>query len=409
MNRTGALFSDTLDHHSQTLFVCVLLALLLGMIVFIGLDHSYWGDEAAFVSTIRYFGQNFTLRSLTDYDQVIAPLVFLLYTLWGKLTSFEIHHLRLLSLGFSLVTFILIFRLYAATLARPREALLASCLLLLNPYALGLSFFVFTDIPNLCFLLLIAWAVYRQNLYGLGLATAAALLGRQYSAFLVVAAFFYYLVMLHRGDKSKIVYPAALVLGSLPLLILFFFWGGIAPPTGKNLWVRTEVQLYHPGYLTTYVVFVAAYLMPVVIWMRHHLFHNRRLCLYCGAISFWYFLFPVRASIVVIRQTGQTTVGLLHRLIQSGLNNTLLEHTLFWILFWSGLVILARIFSEDIRRFRRGEWDFGHFLSLAVICFFLVMPFSYQIWEKYLISILPFLLLRLMMIRAADRYEASFS
>jgi hypothetical protein len=40
--------------------------------------------------------------------------------------------------------------------------------------------------------------------------------------------------------------------------------------------------------------------------------------------------------------------------------------------------------------------DLRLLLTITLISFIVIMPFSYQVWEKYLILILPFLVIRLL-------------
>jgi hypothetical protein len=409
MHKSQNIYWRTLENHARLIFFAIIVSAFIGMVLIIGLDHSFWGDEAHFVVTIRYFGENFTLSTLTDYDQVSGPLVFMLYALWGKVTTFEIFHLRQLSLFLSAVTFMLIFHLYVKTLFSQKAALLAASLLLLNPYMWGLSFFVFTDIVSLCFLVLIAWAVNRQQPILLFIATALALLSRQYSVYLIVAAGFYQLVILLRGDKFQILNIIALILGCFPLLVLMFIWGGIAPPSGMNRWVVTDNQVFHYNYITTYITFIALYLLPIIAMMWRQLFKQYFILLVCFFISGWYLLFPVRPSHVTLIQTQFNTVGLLHRMIKNIVEASIFENVLLWLLFLCGLVLLANIVCLDVRRFRHGEWDYGHFLTLAAISFLIIMPFSYQLWEKYLVAVLPFIMLRLMLMKAAYMEQGNSS
>lgn len=393
--------------YPQWIFLFIIVSMQMAMLAVIGLDAPFWGDEAHLVATIRYFGQNLKIGVIADYNQVTGPLFYIIYALWGKLSSFDIAHLRILNILFSLATFSLLFRLYAATLSNGKTALLTACLVLLNPYMWGLSFFVFTDISTLCFVVLMGLAVYRQNPWLLFGSTAAALLTRQYCVFLVAAAGGYELVHWARGDRRRRLNLCALVCACLPLLGLMFVWKGIAPPSGIKQWVLTDGKFYHFSYLTTYITFMALYSLPALFWVRRQLFYRPKLLPACLVLSGWYLFFPVGPSYTAMMQIQLDTVGLMHRLIRKILPVPFMESLLLFGLFWCGLVVLANIILHDVKRFQKGIWDYGHFLTLIVICFLLIMPLSYQLWEKYLVIVLPFLLLRLAMWRNQTEFHPS--
>ena len=392
-------FRKIIDTHTDLILFVVVAGYLIGMVVVIGLDRPLWRDEIQFINTIRVFGEEFSLGMLSDYRQPTGPLVFLVYSLWGKIVGFEAANLRILSLIFSGTTLLLIYRLFVLILRNRKAALLAVCLLLINPYMWGLGIFVYTDIPTLCFSVMFVWAVYRRQALFLAVTTALALLARQYSAYLIVAAGVYQLVTIYRGEKTQMKNVAALIVGCLPLIVLMILWGGVAPPSGMKRWVVTESNIYNCGYITTYVLFMAAYLSPVILIMRRQLFQKGSILLLSSLLSCWYLFFPVRPSAAALIQTEYDTVGLLHRLIKSVIPIAILENILLWGFFWCGLVVLANIVHLDIKRLRNGIWDYGHFLTLAVLCFLFMMPFSYQVWEKYLVSVLPFIMLRLMIMK----------
>lgn len=396
-------YPDLIENYSSRILIVFTGCFLSGLVFVIGLNHPFWGDERHFVATIRYFGKHFSINTLADYDQVTGPLVFILYMLWGKITSFSIAHLRLLSLVFSAAALILTFYWFTKTLNQKKMALLAMGLIMINPYMWGLSFFVFTDIPTLCFLVLIGWAVLQRQSLLLFIATAMALLSRQYAVYVVVAAGLYQLVELFKGKKENIIYIAALIAGCAPLIVLMIIWGGPAPPKGTALWAINDNHLYHFSYLTTYITFTAVYCLPLLFISGRRLLHNKLILIICFILSFWFFLFPIHPSYAALTHTNFETVGLLHRVIRTILKAAILENFFLWLMFLSGLILIANMIYTDFKRFKQGYWDYGHFLTLSVIFFLLIMPFSYQVWEKYLIIVLPFIILRLMLMKLAYR------
>lgn len=383
--------------HPQSLFFLMIGVMHVTMLFIIGLDAPPWGDEGHFLVTIRYFGQHVNFDTIRDYDQVTGPLFYTLYALWGKLTGFETAHLRQLSILFSIMTFTVLFQFYNAVLSSRKTALVAVCILLLNPYMWGLSFFVFTDISTLCFTVLMVWALYRKKTLLLFAATAAALLCRQYSVFVVVAAGIYVFIHICKGDRFQWGLLCALILACIPLMSLIFIWKGVAPPSGVKRFIVEGNQLYHYNYITAYITFMTLYLLPVIMFFARRLFRHRTTVLGAGVLSGAYIFFPVKASHVAFIQKDLDTIGLMHRLIRCVIVEDRLEALLLWGFFLCGLVVLVAVIREDLERFQRGIWDFGHFLSLTVLCFLIIMPFSYNLWEKYLVLVLPFMMLRLMM------------
>ncbi len=385
-----------MDKQTKIILLVIFIGLLTGIVVskFNLPPHV---DEWHYLETIRYFGSNFNLSMIFDYKDVTAPLVFIIYALWGKVVGFEVNNLRLLSLLFSAATVFMIFRWYKELLAGKHAALFTILLFLLNPYMWGLSFLVYTDMATLFFIILAAWAVYRQQPILIFIASAASLLCRQYSIYLVLAAGLYQIILLIKGDHKRIISVVALALGCLPLMILMIQWRGLAPPASMQKWIVPDSRLYHYDYITTYIVFIAVYLLPIVILMFKQLFRGNILFISL-LLSGWYLIFPLSPSPVTLAQTQYDTVGLFHRLLKMITGGSILESVLLWGFFWCGLVLLANMIIYDIKRFQRGVWDYGHFLTLAVICFIILMPLSYQVWEKYLVMVLPFILVRLMMI-----------
>ncbi|MCK5116559.1 MAG: hypothetical protein KAR44_08150 [Candidatus Aegiribacteria sp.] len=367
------------------------------------LEYPFRGDEEHFISTVELFGENYHPRTALDYPEVTGPLFYYMYASWGKLTGFNPANLRFLNMLLSAVTFVLLYLLYGKVLQDLKIVLPGLLLLLLNPYFWGLSMHVFTDIPSLLFIVLIAFAVYIGTPVLLLLSTACALLIRQYSVFMVISAAAYYFIQFrtrHRFGKGSFI---ALIFGAVPLLVLMLLWKGTAPPTGILRWVIDDGSVYRLRYIYIYIIFIAASLFPLLIYAYRILFINRIVILSGFLLSLTYFFFPVQSSSVTLEQTGGTTVGLMHSFIRGVLDNYYLEQFVFWIFCWAGFITLVSIIRTDIARMKTGKWDFGHFLTLSVIIFLLIMPFSYQVWEKYLIVVLPFILLRLLMMIGARR------
>ena len=65
------------------------------------------------------------------------------------------------------------------------------------------------------------------------------------------------------------------------------------------------------------------------------------------------------------------------------------EDVFFWIAFGLGLSVLLWIVLDLVYRRTAEGPDIRTFLALAVLCFLVVMPFSYMHWEKYFMLLLP--------------------
>ncbi len=320
-----------------------------------------------------------------------------MYASWGRLTGFSPENLRVFNLLLAVAAFILMYILYGKVLHDLKVVLPGMLLLFLNPYFYGLSIHVFTDIPSLLFIVLMVFAVYIGNPLLLLLSTACALLIRQYSVFVLISASVYFFILYRKNTVFRKSILIALVCGAVPLMVMMFLWKGTAPPSGILRWVVSDGSVYRLRYIFVYIIFMAVSLFPLLIYACRILLKNRVIILLSFLLSLTYFFFPVHSSFVTLEQTGISTVGLMHSFIRGTLGNYYLEQSVLWFFCWAGFLTLFGIIHTDITRMRTGEWDFGHFLTLTVIVFLIIMPFSYQVWEKYLVAVLPFILLRLLM------------
>ena len=396
-------YSDLRRLLKWLIFPLALILLTVAFILLTDLDYPFRGDEGHFISTVEIFGDNFHPVTALDYPEVTGPLFYYMYALWGRMVSFNSENLRVFSLLLSVITFILIYILYGKVLRDLKIVLPGLLLLLINPYFLGLSVHVFTDIPSLLFIVLIVLGVYLGNPFLLFLSTACALLIRQYSVFVVISAAIYFLILYRIRGRFKKGSFLALICGSVPLLVMMLLWRGTAPPSGIVRWMIDDGLVYRFRYILIYVIFMAVSLFPILLYACRILLKNRTVILTGFLLSLTYFFFPVHSSFVTLEQTEVTTVGLMHSFIRGLLSSYHLEQFILWIFCWAGFVTLLHVIRTDIASMRTGIWDFGHFLTLSVIIFLLIMPFSYQVWEKYLVVVLPFILLRLLMMIGINR------
>lgn len=401
MNDMIKKYAHVIEYNSLRIFLFLIAVMLSGMLLLVGLDSPLWGDESHFLVTIKFFAENLRYKTILDYDQVTGPVFYIVYALWGHITSFEIADLRKLSLILSTFTFLLTYKLYMNVLEDKVFALIGCVIFLVNPYIFGLSLFIFTDILTLLFVILVVWSANCKNVMLLLIATSLALLTRQYTAFLILAIGLYQMIGIMKGDKSQFVLLLGLSIGCIPFFIMIYLWSGVAPPSGTERWLGPKTELFHVDYITTYLSFTAIYLIPLIVLMWRQLVSDRRLVCICLISSFIYFIFPVSPSDVAASANFET-VGLAHKLIKKVISSLLLQNILLWFFFFLGLILISNIFKSDYLEIKEGAWGQNQQLSIIIICFFVVMPFSYQVWEKYLVLVLPFMILRILKLEVVN-------
>jgi hypothetical protein len=89
------------------------------------------------------------------------------------------------------------------------------------------------------------------------------------------------------------------------------------------------------------------------------------------------------------------TVGFFHKAVKAvTFEHIWIEHFLFYLLFCLSLCLVFWLAAITILSQREGDKRSLHLLFGAVmaISFFAVISFSLDVWEKYLVPFLPFLL-----------------
>jgi hypothetical protein len=363
-------------------------------VLFIPIDSKVHGDERHFIETIKYFS-DFELKKVNDYKEVAPPLVFLLYAIWGKIFGFEVYNLRVFSLIIALITFLLLHYLFYNTIKKKNHVLPILFFFLLNPYIIGFNVFVFTDMLTLLFVILFCIAVFRDLKWLIFLSASSALLCRQYSIYILLAGICYYLMIYFHKREKAVLMNASLIAGSMiPLFILFIVWKGLAPQSGLDYWVTDRSYGFRINYLNTYIIMIIIYSFPLILFQSKSLFRSKQL-LISAICSFFYFIFPVKPSPVTVEMTGHDTVGILHRFLKTVIPSYTIEHIVFYVFFVLGSGFLWKIFTDLYDQYIKKQFDFYFFLKIGIYSFLLVMPFSYQVWEKYLIVVLPLIFITL--------------
>jgi len=377
------------DYQKSLLIILVFLLIFESILILIsGLDRPYWGDEVHFVRTIKEFGQGITLDRLKHYNEMSTPLPFIVYALWGRLWGFEIENLRVLSLLIATITYLLFHFLVFNIFRNSKTAFWLTVFLIIQPYMIGLSFFVFTDMLTMLFLLLGLLALIKQNPWLWTLSSAGGLLCRQYFIFFTLAAGIYFTTkLLVEKDKSTSKMIISTTLSLIPLLILILLWKGLSPENSRKELYLKDGLFFHPEYLTLYICLFFVYLFPIILQNWKNYYSHLKLLIIFLFISGIYFIFPVEAS-QPAKAVHVDTVGLFHRFIRLILGEKF-EHIIFFIAFWLSLPVLYRILQDGYQRWQRRQLDFGLLLDLSIVLFLIIMPFSYVVWEKYFIPIIP--------------------
>jgi len=190
----------------------------------------------------------------------------------GIFFDFDIQTLRILSVIIALFTFITFHYLLFSIFKETKIVLATTAFFMLNPYIIGLSIFVFTDMA-IIFLIICCLAVKNKSPALFAIASALGLLTRQYFAFLTVAAGLYYLFNYQKAKESraiKMVFSA--FLSFLTLFFLLVLWQGPTPDNARKVLYLKESLGFHPNSLTLYITRFSVYLLPVYsVFLEGHL------------------------------------------------------------------------------------------------------------------------------------------
>ncbi|UCE23307.1 MAG: glycosyltransferase family 39 protein [Candidatus Zixiibacteriota bacterium] len=355
---------------------------------------SHWSDEWHFQNTIKRFGNEISLYNLKHYEEMSTPLPFLIYALWGRLVGFDLFHLRMFSVIVALLTYVIFHRLLYVYLKDGLKAFWGAAFLAAQPYMIGLSIFVFTDMMAILLLLVTLYAHVKRKALLFGVFMALAILSRQYLAFLTLAAGIYYAVeFAHSRGKQSIRMLLACVISAIPFALLALWWGGPTPANTLQLRYLDYGFVYHAFALSLYICLIVIYLFPLILVSLRRLYTDYRILVAALVGSAYYFIFPVQPTQPTIN-VDIATVGLFHRLLKATLGGEMLIHSVFYVCFLLAMPVVIHLLVDCYLRLRRRILDRQFYLDLAIISFFFVMPFSYLSWEKYFMPAVPLFVLR---------------
>jgi 4-amino-4-deoxy-L-arabinose transferase-like glycosyltransferase len=371
---------------------------LLGIVIATGfLRCASWGvDETHHIETVRLFVSSFSFHTIKTYAELQPPLVYIMYALAGIICGDHVWVYRLLTLVFAAITISVLFFIMRFLSESNGRALICIMVFLMNPYVMGLSVFVYSDMPALMFLSCAVLAALHRRPWLFCAAAAGTLLCRQYNVFGPLAVALWAIILWIQSRKRGILrLPGAALLSLIPVVICFFYWGGLAPHNGmaaRNPWGSDYV--FHPAYLPAYLTFLPVYAAPLIIYFWRQIFSLKRLVI-ASLIGLAYPLFPVTIRPAIKELTGVQTVGFFHKAVKAITRGNIgIEHAVFYCLFCLSLCLIFQLAAVTAAAQRNGGQRSANLLFCAVmsLCFFAVMAFSLDVWEKYLVPFLPFFL-----------------
>lgn len=366
----------------------------LSAIAIFSLRLPFRGDERHIIETIKLFTENFSFNTIIDYPEVTPPFFFMFYALWGKIFGTSIESLRIFTLIISFIAWQLLFYLFQLFVKKEFHALLLSLLVVVNPYFFGTSVFVFTDMLTILLSLSAIISFIKNKTILFIVFATLAILCRQYAAIIPAAVILYSLLIYKSDEKSGRKFILSSIITFLPLLLLFVLWKNISPASGTEKWIIPNSALFNLDYLNTYLTFSVIYIFPLVIVFFRKIKPNYKSILFALGFTFLLSFFPVKPSIATLNFTDYKTVGFVHQ----GLVKIVGLHTI-WLKLILGIFLLIGCYIniELIKRFyveTRGKILGKEIIFTMIwISFLVIMPFSYQVWEKYLTMVLPFLIL----------------
>ncbi len=355
-------------------------------------NRAAWGDEVRLYASVLNFGDGLTLDLLTHYRQMSTPLPFIIYAWWGNLFGFELFTLRILSILIALITYMLFHRILFEQLRNKSFALIGTLFLAVHPYMVGLSIFVFTDMPSILFLLASFYALTKKNFYLSALFLTLSILCRQYILFALPPIFIYYALQYNQTKSLKPLITS--ILPALPYFALILLWGGTSPDNEYRAMYLSQQFSFHIDNFFLYVALLLIYLLPLYFFTHNYFYSNKKILGISFVISLLYYYFPIQPAIYS-QDIGVYTVGLFHKVLKFIISSDNIIQVIFYLLVLLGLPILLTIIKEIYTAINKKQFQQKIIIDLTILFFFIVMPFSYLGWEKYFMPILPFLILKL--------------
>lgn len=351
-----------------------------------------WHDEGHYIKTSIYLIENFNLQTLTHYNEMSTPLPFLIYGLWGKIVGFELARFRLLSLIIAFFTFLAFHQFFYRWYKDTSSALLLTAFMILQPYMIGLTVFVYTDMLAMFFITMSLIFFHNRKATLFAVSLTGGLLCRQYLIFWSVAALCYFCWELYISkEKSCLKMVVAVLMAHLPLLMLFLLWQGLSPDNELKKYYLSDGFYFHIEYIVFYLCSMVVYLSPLILWYWKKIYFHSGINIVSFIFSWTYFLFPVKSS-ESVSQFKVYTSGLFHRFVRRVVGESG-EHLVFYLTFLFALPLFVHLLISLSKQIRSRSAGPVFFAELATLFFLFIMAFSYNNWEKYLLPVIPFAIL----------------
>jgi hypothetical protein len=349
-------------------------------------DYPIYGDEVSFYRITLEFGAHALppVELLRSYDHTVTPMMFLAFGLLGRVTGLDLWKMRAGVALLSCLTLLLFFRLCRASCCgtRPWIPIYATVVLALSPYYFGASFYYYTDIPCL-FAMMVAMSLYLSDRPLAGaLAAGAALLTRQFSIFLP-AAYALSSATKYRPAWKNLRQGLLLIVPFAMLLPLVVLWRGISPQNHFRGMVR-QVGHFHPEFVNYLVLATGVYSLPLALLRVRHMFQQQRLLLTALLTPLFWLAIPRPNSAVL--NLPVKTLGFLDIVLTRAFGD---HKTIPYFLLW----LLGCLILQEVIQIERHEPQ--KLLLFAIIGFFAMNLFTYMVWDKYLLMVLPLIFLSL--------------
>jgi hypothetical protein len=342
-----------------------------------------WGDEGRFLDIVRAFGSHVALDGLRTYRAMTTPLSFLVYAAWGHLVGFETWQLRLLSAILAIATFALLDHVLRRSGASRSMRCVTLAVLCVNPYVIGTSVFVFTDMLALLMLVIVMAGMTNIRPWLVAVGVGGGLLTRQYNAFVALGAVITAAGAWRHGARR---FPLAVLgwtaIAIVPFAWLAWLWRGLAPVNDLRADLLSAGLRFNPRWLSLYLAAPGVYLAPLVVWSMWRRRPRRNALAVGFAGAMFTLVFPIQPAAVQVAQCCADT-GYAHRALLK-VPLSFFASTAFAIAAFAWLSVMAETLFQSMARWRSRAAPIGEvFPWLALASFLLVMPWSYMPWEKY--------------------------
>lgn len=330
-------------------------------------------DEDVFFPAAQAFAQAGALPSLVFLRHYPAPQTPLSLYLAGRLLVL-VSSLRLLRVVNSLLMFAALWRFSWFVSRRCRKAApLASALLALNPYFHLVATHFYTDA---LYFLLVVLVVTRPPARVAWLPLTLLPLVRQFGVVFALGEAM--VAVIERRFKAAL--PALLTL--VPWCALIALWQGLVPDTPRSEIARTVHVVYgwfFPYVAAYHVAALGFYLAPVAWFVPR----KRRFWLSGASFAILYLLAPAHANFSAeLAGSGILTLGYFHRaaLLLGPLGA---QCVLFAFAFLGGGLVGQTLATPSA-------------CGMFVVLFIAQSAFNFQAWDKYLLDVLPAVLIALL-------------